>query len=39
MLHWNIAEQPSCTLDMFETELKSEFCQESDYVDSDVTDD
>ena len=30
--------EPSCALDMFETETESECCQESDYVDSDVSD-
>ena len=33
-----LEEQPSCTLDMFETETESECCQESDYVDSDISD-
>ena len=33
-----LEEQPSCTLDMFETETESACCQESDYVDSDVSD-
>ena len=33
-----LEEQPSCTLDIFETETESECCQERDYVDSDVSD-
>ena len=33
-----LEEQLSCTLDMFETETESECCQESDYVDSDISD-
>ena len=33
-----LEEQTSCTLDMFETETESECCQESDWVDSDVSD-
>ena len=31
-----LEEQPSCTLDLFETETESECFQESDYVDSDI---
>ena len=33
-----LEEQPSCTLDMFETETESECCQESDNVDSGISD-
>ena len=33
-----LEEQPLCTLDMFETETESECCQESDYANSDVSD-
>ena len=33
-----LQEQPSCTLAIFETETKSECCQESYYVDSGFTD-
>ena len=33
-----LEEQLSYTLDMFETETESECCQESDQVDSDVSD-
>ena len=34
----NLEKLPSCTLDMLETKAESEFCQESNYVDSDVCD-
>ena len=33
-----LEERPSCTLSMFETETESECCQQSDYVDNDVSD-
>ena len=33
-----LQEQPSCTLDIFETKTKGECCHECDYVNSDVSD-
>ena len=33
-----LQEQPSCTLDIFETTTKGECCHECDYVNSDVSD-
>ena len=33
-----LEERSSCTLNMFETETELECCQESDYVDNDVSD-